>query len=118
MLAKIMTWVSISALFLAAVFWRFAANYQLLLDFVVSMGAVIVVMQAVRAREYGWAAGFAAIALLFNPAARFLGPPDVLPLLIVLASIAPFAISLVALRTQPLPAVPSIAGRTPGSESL
>ena len=118
MLANIMKWVSISALLLAAAFWRFAANYQLLLDFVVSMGAVIVVMQAVRAREYGWAAGFVAIAVLFNPAVRFLEPPGVLPLLIVVASIAPFAISVVALKTQPLLSVPSITDRTPGSESL
>jgi hypothetical protein len=113
-----MKWVSISALFLAAVFWRFAGNYQLLLDFVVSMGAIVVVMQAVRAGEYGWAAGFVAIAVLFNPAARFLQPPGVLPLLIVMASIAPFAISLVALKTQRLLSVASITDRTPGSESL
>ena len=57
MLTNIMKWISISALFLAVTFWRSAANYQLLLDFVVFMGAVVVVMQAVRAREYRWAAG-------------------------------------------------------------
>ena len=118
MLAHIMKWVSISALFLAAALWRSGANYQVLLDFVVSMGAVTVVMEAVRAKEYRWAAGFAGIAVLYNPAIRFLGPPGVLPLLIVLLSIAPFAISLVALKAQPILSMPSITDRTPGSESL
>ena len=118
MLALIMKWASISALFLAATSWRSATNYQLLLDFVVCIGAVVVVMQAVRAREYRWAAGFGAIALLFNPVVRFLGPPGILPLLIVVACIAPFAISLFALKTRPLLSVASITDRNPGSESL
>jgi hypothetical protein len=118
MLANIMKWISISALFLAVTFWRSAANYQLLLDFVVFMGAVVVVMQAVRAREYRWAAGFVAIALLFNPVVRFWGAPGVLPLLIVVVCIVPFAISLVKLKTQPLLSMPSITDRNPGSESL
>jgi uncharacterized protein DUF6804 len=117
MFANTMKWVSISALLLAA-FWRSAANYQLLLNFVISLGAVVVIMQAVRAREYRWAAGFGVIALLFNPVVRFWGPSGVLPLLIVAASIASFAISLVALKTRPLLSIPSITDRTPGSESL
>ena len=118
MLALVMKWVSISALFLAATSWRSAANYQLLLDFVVCIGAVVVVMQAVRAREYRWAAGFVAIALLFNPVVRFLGPPGVLRLLILVVCIASFAISLVALKTQPILSLPSITDRNRGSESL
>ena len=118
MLANIMKWVCVSALFLAATFWRSAANYQLLLDFVVCMGAVVVVMQAVRAGEYRWAAGFVAIALLFNPVVRFLRPPGALPLLLVVACIAAFGISLVALKTQPLRSMASITDRNPGSESL
>ncbi len=68
MLTNIVKWVSIAALLLAAMSWRSAANSQLLLDFVVCMGAIVMVMQAVRAMEYGWATGFVAIALLFNPA--------------------------------------------------
>ena len=118
MLANIMKWVSISALCLAATSRRSAANYQFLLDFVVCMGAVIVVMQAVRAREYRWVAGFVAIALLFNPVVRVLGPPGVLRLVILVACIATFTISLVALETKPLLSMPSITDRTPGSESL
>lgn len=118
MLAKIMKWVSISALLLAAMSWRSAANYQLVLNFVICMGAVVVVMQAVRAREYRWAAGFVAVALLFNPVVTFPGPPGAWHLVIVVACLAAFAVSLVALKTQPLRSMPSITDRNPGSESL
>jgi hypothetical protein len=118
MLAQIMKCISISSLFLTAITWRSAANYQLLLAFVVCMGAVVVVMQAVRAKEYSWAAGFVVIALVFNPVVLFLRPPGVFPLLIVAVCIAPFAISLFALKTQPLLSIPSITDRNPGSEAL
>jgi hypothetical protein len=118
MLAKVMKWVSIAALLLAAMFWGSAANYQLLLDFVVCMGAVVVVMQAVRAREYFWAAGFVVIAVLFNPIVLVLKPSGNLSLLMVLFCIATFAISLAALKTQPLLSIPSITGLNRGSQSL
>ena len=118
MLTRIMKWFSIAALLLAAMFWRSAADYQALLDFAVCTGAIVVVLQAVRAKEYRWATGFVAMALLFNPVVpvfRLSGP---LSLLLVLVSIAPFALSLAALKTQPLLSIPSITDRTPGSESL
>jgi hypothetical protein len=118
MLTNIMKWISISALLLAAAFWHSAANYQVLLDFVVCMGAVVVLMQAVRVREYRWAAGFVAIALLFNPVVPFWGAPGVLPLLIVVVCVVPFAISLFKLKTQPILSMASITDRNPGSESL
>ena len=118
MFANVMKWVSISALSLETISWRSAANYQPLLNFVVSMGAVVVVIQAVQVRKYRWAAGFVAIALLFNPVVRFLGPPGIFPLLVVAVCIAPFAVSLVALKRQPLLSVPSITDRNPGTESL
>jgi hypothetical protein len=107
-----------AALLLAAMFWRSAANYQLLLEFVVCMGAIVVVMQAVRAGEYRWAAGFVAMALLFNPVVRVLTLSGELSLLLVVVCIAPFAVSLAALKTRPLLSIPSITDRNPGSESL
>ena len=66
MLTKIMKWASI-ALLLPALFWRSSASYHLVLELVVCMGALLVVVQAVRAHKYFWATGFLAIALLFNP---------------------------------------------------
>jgi hypothetical protein len=68
MLTKIMKWVCISALLLAVI-WRSSANYQILLEFLVCLGAVLVVLRAWRMGKYPWAAGFVAIAVLFNPIA-------------------------------------------------
>jgi len=116
MLAKIMKWVSIGAL--VAMSWRPAANYQLLLSFVVCMGAIIVVQEAVQAREYLWGAGFVGLALLFNPILPVFKPSGNLLRLVVLVCIAPFALSLAALKTQPVLSIPSITDRNPGSESL
>jgi hypothetical protein len=118
MLAKIMKWVSIAALHLAAMFWRSAANYQLLLASTVCMGAIVVVRQAVQAQKYFWAAGFVAIALLFNPIVLVFTTSGNLFLLMVLVCIVTFAISLAALKTPPLLSIPSITDRNPGSESL
>jgi hypothetical protein len=118
MLARIMKWVSIAALLLAAMSWRSAANYQLVLYFVVCMGAIVVVMQAVQAKEHRWAAGFVAIALLFNPAVPLFRLSGGFSFWLVLACIAPFALSLAALKPQPQLSIPSITDRNPGSESL
>ncbi len=117
MFATIMKSVSIAALLLEAMSWRSAGNYHLP-DFVVCMGAIVVVMQAVRAQQYLWAAGFLAIAVIFNPVVLVLRLSGGLSLLLVSACIALFAVSLVALKTQPLLSIPSITDRCPGSESL
>lgn len=121
MLTRIMKWITMAALLTAAMLWRSAVNSQLpqfLLGFVVCLGAGVVVIQAVRAKKYVWAGGFAAIALVFNPLVRVLPFSGGWGLLLVVLSIVPFAASLAALRTQPLLSIPSITDRTPGSESL
>ena len=118
MFATIMKWVSIAALLLAAMFWPSAANYQLLLEFVVCVGAMVVVLQAVQTKKYVWAAAFVAMGLLFNPVVPAFTPSGSLLLLMVLVCIAPFAISLAALKTQPALSIASITDRNPGSESL
>ena len=118
MLTKIMKWASMAVLLLAAVFWRSAPNYQFPLNLVVCLGASVVVVQAVRAKKYVWALGFAAMAQLFNPIMPTFRLFGELNLLLVLASIAPFALSLAALKAQPLLSIPSITDRVPGSESL
>ena len=118
MFATIMKSVSLAALLLAATSWRSAPNYQLLLDFVVCMAAIVVAQQAVRAKRYLWTAAFAAIAVLFNPVVPVPRPTGDLFLLMIFVCLAPFAISLAALKTQPILSMPSITDRTPGSESL
>jgi hypothetical protein len=118
MRTKVVKWVSIAALLLTVLFWSAAANFQLALNVVVSAAAVVVVVQAVQTKRYGWAAGFAALALLFNPAVPVFRLSGGFSLLLVGLSIAPFAVSLAALRAQPRLSVPSITDRSPGSESL
>lgn len=115
---KIVKWFSIAALLLAALFWRSAANYQFVLNMTVSIGATVVVIQAIRADKYRWAVGFAGLVLLFNPLVPVFALSGPVSLLVVLVSVAPFAISLAALKTQPVLSIPSITDRNPGSESL
>jgi len=116
--AKVMNGVSIAALLLAVVFWHSASTYQVELNVVVSAAAIVVLIQAFQVQKYRWAGGFLAIALLFNPAMPAFRLAGVFSLSLVALAIAPFAISLVALRPRPLLSIPSITDRNPGSQSL
>ena len=118
MYTEVMKWVSIASLLLTLVFWGSAANYQPELNLVVSVAAAIVLIQAAQSRKYTWVAGFLAIALLFNPVAPVFRLAGSVSLAIVALAIAPFAVSLIALRPHRLLSVPSITDRNPGSQSL
>lgn len=118
MYIQVMKWVSIAALLVAVLFWNSGANYQLELNLVVSVAAVVVLVQAFQAKKYRWAAGFFMIAVLFNPALPVFRLAGGIGLALVLLSIAPFAISLIALKPHALLSIPSITDRTPGSQSL
>lgn len=118
MLAKVMKWISGAALLLATVFWSVALDYELLLTVVVFMGAVVVLQQAVKERRYVWAVWFAAIALVFNPAAPLFQVSGNWFRLTAVACTAMFAISVIALKSRPVLSIASITDRTPGSESL
>jgi hypothetical protein len=118
MLAKIMKWISSTALLLATVFWSIALDYELLLTVVVFMGAIVVLQQAVSERRFIWASGFAIVALVFNPAAPLFQATGDWFRMTALVCTALFAISLTALKTQPTLSIASITDRTPGSESL
>lgn len=118
MFAKIMKVVCIVALILTALLWRFVAAYQLPLDLLLCVGALIVLLQAVRASEYLWAAGFLIIAVVFNPVIVILRPYGDLSLTVVLLCIPAFAMALIALKTPLLLSIPSITDRNPGSRSL
>jgi hypothetical protein len=118
MLSKIMKWVSSAVLLLMAAFSGAAEGYQLLSSLVVFLGAIIVLQEAVGEREYVWAAGFLAIALIFNPAAPVFQASGTWFPIMALVCTAVFSVSLVALKTRPVLSIASITGRTPGSESL
>jgi hypothetical protein len=112
-----MKWISSAALLIATVFWGVALDYELLLTVVVFMGAIVVLQQAVSEREYFWAAGFAAIALIFNPAAPLFQASGDWFRLTAFACTAVFAISLAALKTRPLLSIGSIIDRNPAGQS-
>jgi hypothetical protein len=118
MLAKIMKVACIVTLLLTALLWRFAPNYQLVLDLVLCVGSLVVFAQAVRAREYYWAGGFLVIAVAFNPVLLVLKPSGDLSLVVVVLCIPAFAMSLAALKPPLLLSIPSITDRNPGSRSL
>jgi len=100
MVTKIIKWVSLPVLLIAAMFSRSAASYELLVDLVICLGAIIFVQRAIRSKEYFWAAGFVAIAVVFSPLLLVVK----ISLLLGFTCIATFVNLLAAFRTQPLPA--------------
>jgi hypothetical protein len=98
MYTKIMKWVAIAAL-LGAVAWRSSASYQILLQFAVCAGAILVMVQAGVAGKYLWAVVFIAIGVLFNPIAPVALSSRTF-LLLDLACLAMFLVSLTALKTE------------------
>jgi hypothetical protein len=115
---KTMKWVSIAALLLVMTFWPASSSFQTELGLVVTIAAAVVVVQASRLKNYPWAAGFVGIAILFNPVFPVFRLAGILGLALVVFAIAPFIVSLAALRSTPLLSMPSITDRTPGSQSL
>jgi len=100
MATKIMKWVSIAGLLLG-VMWRSSPNYQLLLQFLVCAGAILVALQAARAAKYSWAVGFSAIAVLYNPILSVALSRNMF-LWLNLVCLATFVVSLSVLKTRPI----------------
>src|ERR1043166_5665958 len=99
---RFVKWLCLAVLFLAFVSGRSMGDYELALRVVICAGAAIVAAQAFGVARRLWAAGFLIIAFLFNPAIpafRLAGSPGLLAVL--LAAVA-FAISLTALKSEPL----------------
>src|SRR6266478_4730500 len=93
LLLKTMKWGSIVGLLLAAISWNAGANYRLVLDLVVLVGAIVVVRQAVRAKQYFWACGFVGTALLLNPIVPVFTPAGNLMLLLFLVPLSPVVVT-------------------------
>jgi hypothetical protein len=100
MATKIMKWISLPALLIASILSRSAASYEFLLDVLICLGSVIFVQWAVRAKQYAWAAGFVAVAVVFSP---FLLVVKIF-LLTGFTCMLMFVILLGAFRTRPVPA--------------
>jgi Family of unknown function (DUF6804) len=116
MFTKIMKLVCVVALLLAA-FWVASPGVEILLDILICVGGLMVSTQAAARRKYLWAAGFAAIAVLFNPVVPVMLSRKI-SLWLDVACLLGFLLSLAALKSQPMLSIPSITNRTPGSESL
>jgi len=101
MVTKILKWASIPVLLIAALFSCFAATYEPLLDFLVCLGAILLIQRAVWLREYSWGAGLIALAVVFSP--LFLLTK--IFLLMGLACIASFVALFAAVRPQPVEAL-------------
>jgi hypothetical protein len=116
MFTKLMKCVSILAL-LVGVFLTSSAGFRIGLEMVVCVAGLVVAAQAFRIGKYFWGIGFMIVAVFFNPVAPIVLPRNAF-LALDLVCIGAFLISLAALQWRPIPSIPSITGRTPGSESL
>lgn len=116
MFTRFMKWLSIGGLFVGALLGS-SAGYRIILELVVCVAALMVVAQAFRMGKYFWGIAFAAIAVLFNPAVPVTLSHMVF-LLLDLVCIGAFLVSLTALRWPRTLPVPSITGRSIGTESL
>jgi hypothetical protein len=105
-------------LFVAFGLWRLIANYESPIRVVVCAGAAVVAVQAFRAARHRWTTTFLVIAFLFNPAIPVFPLSGGLGLFTIVLAAGAFAVSLAALKSQPLLSIASITDRNPGSESL
>jgi len=92
-----MKWDCVVVLLLASMSWHAGANYRLLLDLMVSVGAIVVVKQAVQTKQYFWAAGFVGMAILLNPIVPIFTPAGNLMLLLFWVGVSPIVITFAAL---------------------
>ena len=109
---------SIAVLLLAMFVGNSPPIYQVVLTLAITMGAVLVLIQAFQAKRYWWAAAFLTVAVLFNPALPAIRLRGFIGSSLVALSIVSFAVSLIALKPHRILSIPSITDRTPGSESL
>ena len=116
MLTKTMKWVSITAL-LTALLWHPSPSYEIVLQFLVCVGALLVVAPALRTGKYFWGAGFLAIVVLFNPVAPVALSRNMFLWLDVM-SLATFMAALAAVKPKPLLSIPGIINLNRRSYSL
>jgi hypothetical protein len=119
MITRTMKWVSLLALVvLLPILWQSPmANATVYAAFLVWSGAAVVFVQAVATRKFIWAAGFAAIAVAFNPVVPLTVSRGAF-VIIDLASIAAFLTSLAFLNTRPRLSIASVTDTSPRGEAL
>jgi len=108
--------VSIGVPLPAVIFWSEGLVLGLALLLVVSVGAFLVAKQVGRSGGYYWAAGFCAMAGFFNPFLPLHPLTGKLPLFLVVATAASFALLSSALRPPPLVSTISTGDRARGTQ--
>ncbi len=87
-------WASIAALLAAAVFWFHLAAFDVTVRFLVTAGAIVVLIQALQARYYVVSAAFGALAVFYNPVVPVFSFSNDWQRAVVAASAVPFVLSL------------------------
>jgi hypothetical protein len=88
-------------------------NFRILMQFLVSTSATLLVFHAMRSRaEYFWAATFCAIAVLFNPVFPFVLPGRLFVPLDLICVVLFFGYCS-SYKSKPALAIPSVIDRTP-----
>jgi hypothetical protein len=64
---KVVTWISMAGLLIAAGLWSRLAPFEVVVRFLVTGGALVVMFEAFRVRHYALVVVFAVLALLYNP---------------------------------------------------
>ena len=118
MLTKIVKYGSVAVVLLASLSWHSGTNGQLLLDLALCMIAVVMVQQAVRARQYFWVSGIVGTFLLLNPVAPALTPAGNLMLLLFLVGLSPFLITFAALMDVTATLHPAVIIEPPSQRTL
>lgn len=118
MRTRLVKWLCLTVLLVAFALWGLIAEYEVPLRLLVCAGATVVAVQALRAGRHEWATASLVIAFLFNPAVWLFPLAGGLGQSAIVLAAGVFAISLTALKSQPLLSMPSITDRNPGSESL
>lgn len=116
MFTTTMKWAAIAALAIG-IFWRMSFDHLSYLNFVITLGAALVVVQAATLRKYWWVVTFVVIACLFNPILPIEFSSRVMVGLQVISA-AIFASSLIFLHTTPRLTIASITETNPKTESL
>lgn len=93
-------WVSIAVLLATAAFWSHLTPYDVVVRFVVAGAALLVMSQALHAKNYAFAAVFGVIALVYNPVLPAFTFSGDWQRAVVVASALPFVASLVWRRAR------------------
>lgn len=92
-------WFCMALLLAIAVLGAYTTRFAVELRTMMTAGAAFIGYQAIRTRRYVFAATFAGVAVLYNPAIPVFALSGSRYLAIVLASVIPFAASLVWLNS-------------------